>query len=82
MVVTRVEPAREYVYTYPERRVVIERGVLPPDAVIVERSYEVVPTYPIEKPYDYITELNPQTGPHLGMGLFPRTGEGPTDFGG
>ena len=47
----------------------------------VERTYELVPyEYSIPRPYDRITELNPQTGPHLDMGLFPRTG--PNDFGG
>ena len=81
IVVTRVTPGLPEVYTYPPREVVIERRVIPPEAVIVERTYEIVPgTFAIQKPYDAITELNPQTGPHLDMGLFPR--KGPNDFGG
>ena len=80
IVVTRVTPGLPEVYTYPPREVVVERRVMVPEEVIVERTYELLPgTYAIQKPYDHVTELNPQTGPHLDMGLFPRNG--PNDFG-
>jgi hypothetical protein len=81
IIVMRDVPERPYVYTYPERDVVIERRVLTPEPILVDRTYPVVTReYAIAPPYDNVTLLNPQTGPHLGMGLFPT--RGPNDFGG
>ena len=83
VVVMRVAPDRDYVYTYPQRDVVIERRVLAPSAVVVERVYEAPPRdYVVYRRYDSVAALNPQTGPRIGNGLFPRPGEGPNDFGG
>ena len=81
IVVTRTVPEREYFYAYPEREVIVERRIVTPGPVVVERSYEVWPRdYVVTRPYDPIAALNPHTGPHLGQGLFPD--KGPNDFGG
>ena len=83
IVVMRVDTDRDYVTTFPQRDVVIERRVLTPGPVVVERVYDVPPRdYVVYRRYDPVAALNPQTGPHIGNGLFPRPGEGPNDFGG
>src|SRR5687768_8091541 len=83
VVVTRIVPESQFVYTYPERDVVVERRFVTPEPVIVERVYEVQPRdYIVYRRYDPVAALNPHTGPTIGNGLFPRPGEGPNDFGG
>jgi hypothetical protein len=82
IVVTRTVPDSAYVYTYPERDVVIERRIVAPEPVLVERTYVVDPPYAylVSREPDMVKRLNPETGHYIGQGLFNRTG--PNDFGG
>jgi hypothetical protein len=83
VVVMRVVPDSELVYRYPQGDFVIERHVGAPMVapVLVERVYEVPAREYVYRRYDPVAAANPQTGPHIGNGLFPRPGEGPNDFG-
>lgn len=66
---------------YPEREIVVERRIVTPEPVVVERTYVVNPPYAYAvREADPVKRLNPETGHYIGQGLFNRTG--PNDFGG